>query len=235
MRPVPSILLPSAAIAILLAAGQPRQAISQQGPGSQDAPEPRRIAPAMSYIYADWLERPERVREEMPDRVVKALRIPRGGTVIDLGAGVGYFTWRLAKRVGPEGKVFATDIQQEMLHMLARNMRKRGIKNVETILSTQADPRLPEGKADLVLLVDVYHELSHPARTMGHVRRSLKPGGRLVVVEYRKEEPWVPIHPLHKMTLEQVRREIEPMGFEFVEVMDFVPSQHIVVFTPDQG
>jgi predicted methyltransferase len=234
MRPVPSTLLLLAAVAIVLATGQPRPAAAQRSPGNQDAPEPRRIAPAMSYVYADWLTRPEREREEMPDRVVKALRIPRGATVIDLGAGVGYFTWRLAKRVGREGRVIATDIQQQMLDLLARNMRKRGIENVETVLSTQDDPRLPEGEADLVLLVDVYHELAYPAGTMERVRRSLKPGGRLVVVEYRGEEPWVPIHPLHKMTLRQVRREIEPTGFEFVEVMDFVPSQHVVVFTPDE-
>ena len=233
MRSVLPTVLGSAAFAILLAGVQPRPAIGQQGSGHDDPTGSRRIAPAMSYIYADWLERPEREQEEMPDRVVKALRIPRGATVVDLGAGVGYFTWRLAKRVGPKGRVIATDIQQEMLYMLVRNMRNRGIKNVETILSTQADPRLPEGEVDLVLLVDVYHELAYPARTMAHVRRSLKPGGRLVVIEYREEEPWVPIHPLHKMTLEQVRREIEPTGFEFLEVMHFVPSQHIVVFTPE--
>ena len=233
MRSVLSTLLGSAAIAIVLAGLQSRPAIGQEGSGRNDPTGSRRIAPAMSYIYADWLERPEREREEMPDRVVKALRIPRGATVVDLGAGVGYFTWRLAERVGPKGRVIATDIQQEMLHMLVRNMRKRGIENVETILSTQADPRLPEGEVDLVLLVDVYHELAYPARTMEHVRRSLKPGGRLVVIEYREEEPWVPIHPLHKMTLEQVRREIEPTGFEFLEVMHFVPSQHIVIFAPE--
>ena len=214
-----------------MATAQPR-ANAQHETAERPAAEPRQIAPAMSYVYADWLTRPEREQEEQPDRVVKALKIPKGATVIDLGAGVGYFTWRLAKRVGPEGKVIATDIQQEMLDMLARNMRRRGIENVEIILSTQQDPRLPQGAADLVLLVDVYHELAFPASTMGHVRRALKPGGRLVVVEYRKEDPWIPIHPLHKMTLEQVRAEIEPTGFDFVQVLDFVPSQHIIVFTP---
>ena len=184
----------------------------------------------MSYIYADWLTRPERAREEFPDRVVKALQIPRGATVVDLGAGVGYFTWRLAKRVGPEGRVIATDIQPEMLEMLVANMEERGIENVEPVLCTQSDPRLPAGEADLVLLVDVYHELAYPAETMAQVRRSLKPGGRVAVVEYRKEDPSIPIHPLHKMTVNEVRAEIEPVGFVLVEVLDFLPSQHIAVF-----
>ena len=224
---------PLMALAIVLLAGSPIQRLRAQpdtpdtGPGGSIQ---RRIAPPMSYVYADWLTRPEREREEQPDRVVAALRIPRGSTVIDLGAGVGYFTWRLAKRVGPDGKVIAVDIQPEMLDMLAKNMSKRGIGNVEVVLGTESDPRLPAGVAELALLVDVYHELADPIATMGHVRRALKPGGRLVVVEYRKEDPWIPIHPLHKMTVDEVRREIEPTGFAFVEVLEFLPSQHIVVF-----
>ena len=221
------------ALAIVLLAGSPIQRLAAQ----QDAPDDRpgasiqrRIAPPMSYVYADWLTRPEREREEQPDRVIDSLRIPRGSTVIDLGAGVGYFTWRLAKRVGPQGKVIAVDIQPEMLEMLEENLSKRGISNVDVVLGTESDPRLPEGVAQLALLVDVYHELADPIATMGHVRRALKPGGRLVVVEYRKEEPWIPIHPLHKMTVAEVRQEIEPTGFEFVELLGFLPSQHIVVF-----
>ena len=184
----------------------------------------------MSYVHADWLTRPEREREEQPDRVVASLRIPRGATVIDLGAGVGYFTWRLAKQVGPHGKVIAVDIQSQMLDMLSENMRKRRINNVETILGTPSDPRLAEDSADLALLVDVYHELAYPAKIMASVRRALRPGGRLAIVEYRKEDPWIPIHPLHKMTVEEVKRELEPIGFEPLEVLDFLPWQHIVVF-----
>lgn len=186
----------------------------------------------MSHVHADWLVRPERRREEQPDRLVSALRIPRGSTVIDLGAGVGYFTWRLAKRVGPTGRVLAVEIQQPMLDMLAENLRRRGIVNVDLILGTPSDPRLPENQADLALLVDVYHELAFPAATMERVRRSLKADSRLVVVEYRKEEAWIPIHPLHKMTVEEVRREIEPVGFELLEVLDFLPRQHVIVFVP---
>lgn len=195
----------------------------------------REIAPVMSYLGADWLTRPERESEEQPDRVVAALRIPEGSTVIDLGAGVGYFTWRLARQVGNLGKVIATDVQPQMLAMLARNLERRGIENVETVLATQENPRLPDSEASLALLVDVYHELARPALTMQHVLRSLEPGGRLVLVEYRKEDPWIPIHPLHKMSLDEVRREIEPVGFEFVEVMDFLPSQHIIVFRRPAG
>lgn len=193
----------------------------------------RQIAPTMSHVYADWLTRPERKREEQPDRLVAALKIPRGATVADLGAGVGYFTWRLARRVGPDGKVIAVEIQPEMLEMLDDNMRKRGIENVESVLGSQQDPNLPAGALDLVLLVDVYHELSHPAAVMEHVRRALKPDGRVVVVEYRKEDPAIPIHPLHKMSLRQVREEIEPMGFAFDEVLEFLPWQHVVIFTPE--
>lgn len=221
------------ALAVILLAGSPIQWLAAQQEEHDTRPGgsiQRRIAPTMSYVHADWLTRPEREREEQPNRVIDSLRIPRGSTVIDLGAGVGYFTWRLAKRVGPQGKVIAVDIQPEMLDMLKENMSKRGISNVEAVLGTESDPRLPEGVAELALLVDVYHELADPIATMGHVRRALKPGGRLVVVEYRKEEPWIPIHPLHKMTVGEVRREIEPTGFAFVEVLDFLPSQHIVVF-----
>lgn len=196
----------------------------------------RQIAPVMSYLGADWLVRPERDREELPDRVIEALEIPPGSTVIDLGAGVGYFTWRLARQVGPEGRVIATDVQPEMLDMLAANLRQRGIKNVEPVLATQADSRLaPDTGAELVLLVDVYHELSRPALTMRQVLSALKPGGRLVLVEYREEDPSIPIHPLHKMSVEGARAEIEPVGFEFVKVLDFLPSQHIIIFRRPAG
>ena len=218
----------------LLAAG-PWQRLSAQQESSPDSDRPRQIAPAMSWVYADWLTRPEREREEQPDRLVNALDIRPGATVVDLGAGVGYFTWRLARKVGRAGKVIAVDIQQEMLDMLAANLRERGIENVEMVLATPREPRLPESATDLVLLVDVYHELAHPALTLAHIRRSLKPAGRLVVVEYRKEQPGVPIHPLHKMSVAEVRSEIEPAGFDLVEVLEFLPSQHVIIFTPASG
>ena len=189
----------------------------------------------MSWVYADWLTRPERQREEQPDKLVKSLKIAPGATVVDLGAGVGYFTWRLAKRVGPEGKVLAVEIQQEMLDMLAVNLRERGIENVEMILATPQNPRLPIAEVDLVLLVDVYHELAFPAITLAHIRRSLTSTGRLVIVEYRKGQPGVPIHPLHKMSVAEVRSEVEPAGFDFAEVLEFLPWQHVIIFTPASG
>ena len=190
----------------------------------------RQIAPVMSVAHADWLTRPERDRDEQPDRVVAELKIPKGATVVDLGAGVGYFTWRLAEQVGPTGKVIAVDIQQAMLDLLAGNLAERGIDNVELALASDEDPRLPEGQVDLVLLVDVYHELAHPEKTMERVRRALKPDGRLVLIEYRKEDPSIPINPLHKMSLEEVRAEIEPVGFHFHELLSFLPTQHIIIF-----
>lgn len=224
-----------AAVFIGLVSASPWQRLSAQQEHSHDAQRPRQIAPAMSWVYADWLTRPEREREEQPDRLVNALDIQPGATVVDLGAGVGYFSWRLARKVGRSGKVIAVEIQQEMLDMLAVNLRDRGIENVEMVLATPRDPRLPESAVDLVLLVDVYHELAHPALTLAHIRRSLKPAGRLVVVEYRKDQPDLPIHPLHKMSVAEVRSEIEPAGFDLVEVLEFLPSQHVIIFTPGGG
>lgn len=224
-----------AALCAALLGWGPLPQLSAQERSADPTPKPRQIAPAMSWVYADWLTRQERQREEQPDRLVNSLNIPRGATVVDLGAGVGYFTWRLARKVGRSGKVIAVDIQQEMLAMLAVNLRERGIENVEAVLATPQNPRLPQAAADLVLLVDVYHELAYPALTLAHVRRSLKPAGRLVVVEYRKGQPGVPIHPLHKMSVAEVRSEIEPAGFRFAEVLEFLPSQHVIIFTPDSG
>lgn len=190
----------------------------------------RQIAPVMSVAHADWLTRPERDSQEQPDRVVAELRIPAGATVVDLGAGVGYFTWRLAKQVGPAGKVIAVDIQEGMLDLLRQNLAARDITNTEIVLGSPDNPHLPAGAVDLALLVDVYHELAEPEKTMEHVRRSLKPGGRVVLIEYKKEDPNIPISPLHKMTVAEVRSELEPVGFRLAERLDFLPTQHILIF-----
>ena len=190
----------------------------------------RQIAPVMSVAHADWLTRPDRDAEEQPDRVVRELGIQPGSTVADLGAGVGYFTWRLAGAVGETGKVIAVDIQPGMLERLKQNLAERDIHNVDAVLGAEDDPRLPTGQVDLVLLVDVYHELQQPELTMERVRQSLKPGGRVVLIEYRKEDPAIPIQPLHKMTVREVRDELEPMGFQFVELKSFLPTQHIIIF-----
>lgn len=194
----------------------------------------RVIAPAMSYWGADWLERPDRESTERPEQVLDALKIAPRSTVADLGAGTGYFSLRLAKRVGPQGRVLATDIQPQMLALLRENLRAADIDNVEPILSSPTDAKLPLDQIDLALMVDVYHELAYPAETIAQVRRALKPDGRLVLVEYRGEDPSVPIKPEHKMTLSQVRAEIEPMGFLLQTVFDFLPHQHIIVFVKNQ-
>ncbi len=190
----------------------------------------RPIADVMSYLGAGWLFRPEREIEEQPDRMLDALKIEPGMTVADVGAGAGYQSLRLSRRVGPNGTVLATDLQPQMLRMLTANAKQAGATNIKPILCTQQDPKLPEGKVDLILLVDVYHECSEPEAALQGWRKALKPGGRLVLVEFRAEDPNVPIKPEHKMTVAQVRKEIEPQGFAFKELHDFLPWQHIIIF-----
>ncbi len=190
----------------------------------------RRFAQVMGPGGADWLVRPERIEEEEPDKALDAIAIQAGQTVADLGAGVGYMTWRMAKRVGPQGLVYGQDVQPYMLEQLQKNMKERGITNVKTVLGGFSDPKLPVGALDLVLMVDVYHEFSEPQKMLRGIRESLKPGGRLVLIEYRGEDPTVPIRPEHKMTVKQVRAELEPEGFGFVESLEILPRQHILVF-----
>jgi len=190
----------------------------------------RRIADVMSWEGVDWLFRETRIDEEQPEAMLDALKIPRGATVADVGAGAGYHSIRLARRVGPRGKVLATDIQPEMLRMLQTNAREAGVTNIKPIRSTQNDPRLPEGSVDLILMVDVYHECTTPEITLQGLFKALKPRGRLVLVEFRGEDPDVPIKPEHKMTLDQVRREVEPQGFVFKESLEFLPWQHLIIF-----
>lgn len=190
----------------------------------------REIAQVMSYLGADWLIRPERVDEEQPEKMLDALAIEPGMTVADVGAGVGYHSLKLSRRVGPKGRVFATDVQPEMISMLKSNLREADIKNVHPILCSQNDTKLPESAVDLILMVDVYHEMSNPELSLRGLRKALKPGGRLVLVEFRGEDAEVPIRPEHKMTVVQVRKELEPLGFEFSKLHDFLPWQHILVF-----
>lgn len=191
----------------------------------------REIAQVMSFEGgADWLVRPEREQEERPEAMLDALKLKEGQTIADVGAGVGYLSLRIAKRIGPKGKVLASDLQPAMLESLAANAKNFGIPNIKTIQATVEDPKLPENAVDLAILTDVYHELSQPELVIDRIRRSLKTGGRLVLVEFRGEDPSVPIREEHKMTLRQVRREIEPMGFEFVESIETLPWQHVIVF-----
>ena len=173
----------------------------------------RVYAGVMSADGAGWLTRPEREAEEQPDELIRALSIAKGSAVADIGAGSGYLTWRLAQRVGAAGKVYANDIQPKMLDLLRQNMAQRKLSNVEPVLGAVDDPKLPAGAVDVALLVDVYHEFSEPQKMLRHIRDSLKPDGRLVLVEYRGEDPAVPIRPEHKMTVAQVKAEVEPEGY----------------------
>jgi ubiquinone/menaquinone biosynthesis C-methylase UbiE len=191
----------------------------------------RQPAPVMGVGGADWLTRPERIREEEPDRMLAALEIKKGSVVADVGAGVGYHVWRLAEIVGPAGKVIGEDIQPGMIQLMRKNIADRRLQNVEIILGTPADPKLPANALDLVLMVDVYHEFAEPIVMMKHIRNSLKPDGRVALVEFRKEDPSVPIQPLHKMSVQEVRSELEPLGFKFQRTIEFLPWQHIIIFS----
>jgi SAM-dependent methyltransferase len=188
----------------------------------------RPIARTCSYLGADWLERPDRAEREQPERVLDALHLDPASRVADVGAGTGYFTLRLARRVA---KVYATDLQPEMLDRLRASAAAAKLANIEPIVAGEHDARLPPGCCDLVLLVDVYHELSDPAAVMAGLRDALTPRGRLVLIEYRGEDPAVAIQPEHKMTLPRIRDELGALGFAFVEALEFLPDQRIVIFT----
>ena len=190
----------------------------------------RKFAQVMGIGGADWLVRSEREAEEEPDKALDAIGLAKNSTVADVGAGAGYFTWRMAERVGPSGKVYGNDIQPEMLDLLRSNMRQRKLANVEPVLGTVDDPKLPANALDLVLLVDVYHEFSEPQKMLRHLRESLKADGRLVLLEYRAEDPNVPIRPEHKMTVAQVKMELEPEGFRLDRTIEALPRQHILIF-----
>lgn len=190
----------------------------------------RQIAGVMSVAGADWLERSERELEENPEAALNALGIQPGMKVADAGAGVGYFTVRLAKRVGPTGTVYAQDIQPQMLARLRRSIKRMGLQNVETVLGSETNANLPENTLDLVLMVDVYHELSHPQDVLRSILKALKPTGRLVLIEYRKEDPAIPILPEHKMSVQEAKLELEAEGFRLAKVDPVLPRQHILIF-----
>jgi len=191
----------------------------------------RRYAPTMGAEGADWLDRAERDLEEEPDRAIDVMKIEKGSTVADIGAGSGYMTVKLAKKVGPQGRVYANDIQPAMLELLNKRLAKGKVANVSVVLGAQDDPRLPPDALDLVLMVDVYHELSQPQLMLRHIRASLKPGGRLVLLEYRKEDPNIPIKPEHKMSVADAKLEVEAEGFKLTKTNEDLPRQHILIFT----
>jgi len=195
----------------------------------------RPIAHVMSAAGADWLDRPEREAEEQPDKALEAIKIRRGMVVADVGAGSGFMSFKMAKLVGPPGKVYANDIQPEMLGLIKERAARDKVTNIETVLGTYSDPKLPAGKIDLILLVDVYHEFSQPQAMLDRMREALKPDGRLVLLEYRKEDPSIPIRPEHKMSVAEVKTEVEPEGFQFDQVIEVLPRQHIIIFRPRKG
>jgi ubiquinone/menaquinone biosynthesis C-methylase UbiE len=190
----------------------------------------REIAQVMGAGGIAWLDRPDREDQEHPRAVIDAMELRGGEVVADLGAGSGYFTFRLAAEVGKTGKVLAVDIQDEMLATLRQRATELRVTNVEEVKGTETDPQLPASGVNMVLLVDVYHELAYPFEVMTKVREALKPGGRVVFVEYRKEDPLVPIKEVHKMSVEQLAKEMKVVGLAHVRTVETLPSQHIVIF-----
>jgi ubiquinone/menaquinone biosynthesis C-methylase UbiE len=223
MRPLATRFLAGVASVALAAT------LAAQAPGVHPV-SGRRFAPVMGYQGADWLERNEREDEEAPNVALNLLRIPKGASVADIGAGSGYITVKLAGRVGSTGQVFANDVQPQMLEMLARKLAARHIRNVTLVQGAIDDPKLPPASVDLELMVDVYHEFSQPQAMLRHLREALKPGGRLVLLEYRKEDPAIPIRLEHKMTVAEAKLEVEAEGFTLSKVDETLPRQHILIF-----
>ncbi len=190
----------------------------------------RRIASVMGVGGVDWLERVEREREESPSKAIDLLDLKPGMVVADIGAGVGYYTLRMAKKVAPGGKVYASDIQPEMLTLLRQRLEETKLDNVELVLASETDPKLPVNAIDLAIMVDVYHELAQPQRMLRKLRQTLKDDGRLVLLEFRKEDPYVPIRPEHKMSVAEAKLELEDEGFKLEKVIPGLPWQHILVF-----
>jgi SAM-dependent methyltransferase len=192
----------------------------------------RRIADVMGHEGARWLERPEREAEEAPTRALAALKLQPGQIVADIGAGSGYYTMLLSAAVGPRGRVYATDIQPEMLALIKKKIEEKSVSNIELVLGTATEARLPDASVDLALMVDVYHELSQPQAFLRSLKRALAPRGQLVLIEFRKESPWVPIREEHKMTIGEARMELEAEGYRFDRAIDVLPWQHLLVFRP---
>lgn len=231
------------AACMLLAAGFLTSAVSlaqQAAPAYGQAPKSadgigktymgREIAGVMGWQGAEWLERRNRAAEERPDLLLAALALVPGMTVADVGAGTGYYTWQIAQRVGAAGRVYAVDVQPEMIALLNAQMKQRGVTNVVSLLGTERDTRLPASGIDLALMVDVYHELEYPDEVLSSIVRALKPGGKVVFVEYRAEDPRVPIKPVHKMSEAQVRLEAARHGLQWERTTTTLPMQHVIVF-----
>lgn len=194
-------------------------------------PDGRKPAAIMSYLGADWLERSDRDEEQQPEKVIAAMELKPGMNVADIGSGSGYFTWRLARAVAPEGKVYAVDVQPEMNELLDKRLKEAGIDNVETILGTDEDPKLPPASIDWIQLVDTYHEFQKPQAMLAKMRAALKPGGKVALLEYRLDGDTAShIKADHRMSVRQVLSEWNQAGFILVDLLEFLPSQHFFVF-----
>lgn len=223
----------SASLAFTLLAGL--AASEDSAPPPLQEYKGREIAQTMHYLGAPWLTRESREREEDCKTMLAALHVKPGDVVCDLGCGNGFYTLKLAKLVGDKGKVVAVDIQHEMLELLKDRATEEKITNIEPVLGTTIDPKLPANSIDLMLLVDVYHEFSNPEEMLAAIRKSLKPHGRIALAEFRGEDPNVPIKPLHKMSKAQIMKEFPPNGFKLVEQFDKLPWQHLMFFERDDA
>jgi FkbM family methyltransferase len=260
VRPLSAACLLLAALSALAACDDPRQAapgaqvdaarqVGNRGgggqasalyeyrPGSRDGIGKwymgREISHVMGHLGASWLERPARERQERTDLLISRLPVEPDFKVADIGAGTGYFAFPIARRV-PEGRVYAVDIQPEMLAYVRERIEATGQDNVTPVLGTITDPGLAAGSIDLAYIVDAYHEFSHPREMGAALVRALRPGGRLILIEYRAEDRSVPIKPLHKMSEAQVRREMDAIGLAWVATEDYLPQQHVLIFAkPD--
>jgi precorrin-6B methylase 2 len=190
----------------------------------------REIVHVMGPGGVSWLERPQREREERPQLTIAALQIEAGQTIADLGAGSGYYTFRIAPLVGERGRVLAIDVEPRMLRIISKRAEREGVENITTVLGTPSDPNLEPNSIDLLFMVDVYHELEYPFEVMTRVREALRPGGRVALIEYRAEDPAVPIKPVHKMTERQIVKDLTAAGFRHQKTVRDLPLQHLVLF-----
>jgi ubiquinone/menaquinone biosynthesis C-methylase UbiE len=247
-RPNSKLLACLAALTLMLCA-----LTRAEGPATKPAPMPayytrstptmdsigkvymgREIANVMGHQAADWLERPEREKEEAPDKAIRLLALKPTDVVADIGAGSGYFSFRIAAKV-PKGKVIAEDIQQEMLDLVNTAAKKNAVTNVQTVLGDVTDVKIPANTVDLAIMVDAYHEFDHPREMMQSIVKALKPGGRVVLLEYRGEDRRLRILPHHKMTQVQAKKEMAAVGLKFVKTFENLPEQHLMIFEKPGG
>ncbi len=195
----------------------------------------REISQVMGHLAAGWLERPARERQELPNKLIEMLKLKEGDVVADIGVGTGYIARRISPKIGDKGIIYGVEIQQEMLDILDKTTKEEGITNIKGVLGTITDPKLPPNSVDLAIMVDVYHEFSHPYEMMQNICRALKVGGKVALIEYRLEDDSVPIKRLHKMSELQVVKEMTPHPLSWIETLDGLPWQHVIIFEKVAG